>query len=51
MEQVHNSHPRDMVTIRIYPLNHDLFELRFWCRDTLIDVQRLKANALGGVHF
>ncbi len=38
---VHNSYPRDMVTIRIYPLNHDLFELRFWCRDTLIDVQRL----------
>jgi hypothetical protein len=26
---VHNSHPRDMVTIRIYPLNHDLLELRF----------------------
>ena len=48
---VHNSYPRDMVTIRIYPLNHDLFELRFWCRDRLIDVQRLKANAMGGVQF
>ena len=48
---VHNSHPRDMVTIRIYPLNHDLLELRFWCRDKLIDVQRLKVNDLGGVHF
>lgn len=48
---VHNSYPRDMVTIRIYPLTHDLFELRFWCRDRLVDVQRLKADALGGVHF
>jgi hypothetical protein len=48
---IHNSHPRDMVTIRIYPLNHDLLELRFWCRDKLIDVQRLKVNELGGVHF
>jgi hypothetical protein len=48
---VHNSYPRDMVTIRIYPLNHDLLELRFWCRDKLIDVQRLKVNDLGGVHF
>jgi hypothetical protein len=48
---VHNSYPRDMVTIRIYPLNHDLSELRFWCRDKLIDVQRLKINDLGGVHF
>lgn len=48
---VHNSHPRDMVTIRIYPLDHDLFELRFWCRDTLMDVQILKVNALGGVQF
>lgn len=48
---VHNAYPRDMVTIRIYPLTHDLCELRFWCRDRLIDVQRLKADALGGVQF
>jgi hypothetical protein len=40
-----------MVMLRIYPLNHDLLELRFWCRDKLIDVQRLKANDLGGVQF
>jgi len=48
---VHNSYPRDIVTIRIYPLHHDLLELRFWCKDTLIDVQRLKVNDLGGVQF
>lgn len=48
---VHNSYPRDMVTIRIYPLDPELFELRFWCRDKLIDVQKLKVNDLGGVHF
>jgi hypothetical protein len=48
---VHNSYPRDMVAIRIYPLHNDLLELRFWCKDTLIDVQRLKVNDLVGVQF
>jgi hypothetical protein len=26
-------------------------ELRFWCKDTLIDMKWLKVNDLGGVHF
>lgn len=37
--------------VHLNPLNNDLLELRFWCRDKLVDVQRLKVNDLGGVHF
>jgi hypothetical protein len=32
----------DMVNLRIYPMNHRLSEVRFWCDNRLVDVQRIK---------
>ena len=49
--KVNNATPRKRVTLRIYPLNKDISEVRFWCDDTLIDVQRVKNSDLKGVHF
>jgi hypothetical protein len=49
--EVNNATPRKRVILCIYPLNKDVFEVRFWCEDTLIDVQRIKDNDLKGVHF
>lgn len=49
--KVNNAIPRKRVTLRIYPLNKDVSEVRFWCDDTLIDIQRVKNSDLKGVHF
>jgi len=49
--KVNNAIPRKRVTLRIYPLNKDVSEIRFWCDDTLIDIQRIKNSDLKGVHF
>jgi hypothetical protein len=49
--KVNNATPRKMVTLRIYPLNRDVSEVRFWCDNTLIDVQRVKNSDLKVVHF
>jgi len=49
--KVNNATPRKRVTLRIYPLNKTVSEVRFWCENTLIDVQRIKNNDLKGVHF
>jgi len=49
--KVNNAIPRKRVTLRIYPLNKDVSEIRFWCNDTLIDIQRVKNSDLKGVHF
>jgi transposase len=49
--KVHNATPRDMVTLRIYPLTNHVSEIRFWCKDKLLDVQRIKNTDLKGVHF
>ena len=35
----------------IYPLSNDISEVRFWCDDNLIDIQRVKNRDLKGVHF
>ncbi len=43
--------PRKHVHLRIYPLNDQLLEIRFWCEDKLIDVQKVKTSDLEGVHF
>jgi hypothetical protein len=32
-------------------LNKEVSEIRFWCGDTLIDIQRIKNSDLKGVHF
>ena len=42
---------RISVNIRIYPLNKNLAELRFWHQDTLIDIRKVKISDLKGVHF
>ena len=49
--KVNNATPQKIVTLRIYPLNNDISEVRFWCDDTLIDVQRVKNSDLRVVHF
>jgi len=49
--KVNNATPRKRVTLRIYPLNKEVSEVRFWCDDTLIDMQRIKNSDLKGVHF
>jgi len=49
--KVNNATPRKRVTLRIYPLNKDVSEVRFWCEDKLIDVLRIKNSDLKGVHF
>jgi hypothetical protein len=49
--RVNNAVPRKRVTLRIYPLNNDISEVRFWCDDNLIDIQRVKNSNLKAVHF
>jgi hypothetical protein len=43
--------PREHIDIRIYPLNSQVSEVRFWVKDKLIDIQKLKNNDLKMVHF
>ena len=49
--KVNNATPRKRVTLRIYPVSKDIAEVRFWCEDTLIDIQRVRKSDLKGVHF
>ena len=49
--KVKNATPRETVILRIYPLNNTVSEVRFWCHNKLIDVQKVKINALQGVQF
>jgi hypothetical protein len=49
--RVNNAIPRETVELRIYPLNHDLCEIRLWLRNQLIDVQTVKSADLPGVHL
>jgi len=43
--------PRKQINLRIYPLNDEISEIRFWCEGKLIDVQKVKNSDLKGVHF
>lgn len=49
--KVNNATPREAVNLRIYPMPSGVSEVRFWCRNRLIDVQRAKTSDLGIVHF
>ena len=40
--------PRKQLNLRIYPLNDELSEIRFWCEGTLIDVHKVKNSDLKG---
>ena len=48
--RVNSVNPRDNVNLRIYPLNNGLSEIRFWCNDKLVDIQKIKNTDLKGVH-
>jgi hypothetical protein len=37
--------------MRIYPLNKEFSEVRFWCNDNLIDVKEIRNSDLRIVHF
>ena len=43
--------PRQMLTLRIYPLSQQLSEVRFWHENKLVDIQTVKNNDLKLVHF
>jgi transposase len=43
--------PHKLVNLRIYPLNDQISEIRFWCEGKLIDTQKIKSSELKGVHF
>lgn len=49
--KVNNATPGKLVTLRIYPVDNDLSEVRFWCNNTIIDVQKLKTSDILTVHF
>ena len=49
--KVKNATPGETVNLRIYPLNDSVSEVRFWCNNKLIDVQKVKNSYLKGVHF
>ena len=48
--KVHGN-PYETVELRIYPLNNTISEVRFWCNDKLIDVQKVKNTNLPVVYF
>ncbi|MCX7858419.1 MAG: hypothetical protein N2513_10675 [Deltaproteobacteria bacterium] len=43
--------PHKLVNLRIYPLNNEISEIRFWHEGKLIDTQKVKNSELKGVHF
>ena len=49
--KVNHATPTKEVNLRIYPLNNQISEIRFWCKGKLIDIQRIKNSDLKGVHF
>lgn len=49
--KVNNAAPNDLINLRIYPLNNYGSEIRFWCDNKLIDIQKVKNSDLKGVHF
>ncbi len=49
--QVKNTLPRQAMDIRIYPLSHQMSEVRFWNKNKLLDFQRAKNSDLKVVHF
>ena len=49
--KVNHLNPRETVNLRIYPLKSGISEIRFWCNEKLIDVQKIKNTDLKGMHF
>jgi len=46
-----NGNPFETVEMRVYLLNNSISEVRFWCNNELIDVQKVKNSDLNIVHF
>jgi hypothetical protein len=46
-----NGNPFETVDLRVYLLNNSISEVRFWCNNELIDVQKVKNSDLNIVHF
>ena len=49
--RVNNARPRQKVTVRMYPQEDGVTELRVWSECTLLDVQRVKTVDLKTMHF
>jgi hypothetical protein len=49
--KINGAIPHELVTLRIYPLNKVLSEVRFWSQNRLIDNQKLKNTDLFPMHF
>jgi hypothetical protein len=49
--KVNHATPGKTVNLRIYPLSPTLSEIRFWCEQTLLDIQKVKNSELKGVQF
>jgi hypothetical protein len=49
--KVNHGTPGKIVNLRISPLSATLSEIRFWCEDSLLDIQKIKNSELTGVQF
>ena len=49
--KINGAIPLERVTLRIYPLNNVLSEVRLWSQNKLIDVKKFKNTDLFPVHF
>ena len=49
--KLNHATPGKIVNLRIYPSTIEVSEIRFWCEEKLIDVQRIKNTDLTAVHF
>jgi len=49
--KVNHATPGKTVNLRIYPLSATLSEIRFWCEENLLDIQKIKNSDLKGVQF
>ena len=49
--KINGAVPLERVTLRIYPLNNILSEVRFWSQNKLIDIQKFKNTELFPMHF
>jgi hypothetical protein len=49
--KVNHATPGKIVNLRIYPLSATLSEIRFWCEESLLDVQKIKNSDFMGVQF
>ncbi len=49
--KVNGGMPGETLNLRIYPISNGIAEVRFWCNNELIDIQKIKNRDLTTVHF